>query len=138
MSTTEAFLDSNVWLYAFIKGQDPNKTTKSIILINSLSTIFVSTQVINEVCVNLLRKQSASETEIRDFIDDFFILYNVIELHQEQLVHASHLRERYSLSYWDSLIISAAIASKTSIVYSEDMQDGLRVENQVTIVNPFK
>jgi predicted nucleic acid-binding protein len=138
MSTTNAFLDSNVWLYAFIKGQDSNKTAKAIILINALSTIFVSTQVINEVCVNLLRKQRASETEIRDVIDDFFTLYNVIELDQEQLIHASNLRERYSLSYWDSLIIAAALASKTSIIYSEDMQDGLLVENQVTLVNPFK
>ncbi len=138
MSSMDAFLDSNVWLYAFITGQDPHKTTKALHLINSLSTIFVSTQVINEVCVNLLRKQSIPETEIRDFIDDFFTLYHVIEVRQEQLIYASQLREKYALSYWDSFIVVAAIGSKTSTLYSEDMQDRLRIENQVTIVNPFK
>ena len=138
MITTEAFIESNVWLYAFITGQDPVKTQKAIQVINSTSRIVISTQVINEVCANLLRKQHTSEEELRDFIDDFYNLYQVIELGQEQLTAASQLRKRYSFSYWDSLIIAAAVASNVSVIYSEDMQDRLQIENQVTIVNPFK
>jgi predicted nucleic acid-binding protein len=138
MSTTVVFLDSNVWLYAFIRGQDPKKTLQAKALIASSASICLSTQVVNEVCVNLLRKQNASEIEIRDFINDFYTLYRVIELQQVQMVYASQLRERYSLSYWDSVIVAAAGASSATVLYSEDMQDGLVLDNQVTIVNPFK
>jgi predicted nucleic acid-binding protein len=47
------------------------------------------------------------------------------------------LRESYSLSHWDSLVVAAALQADTSILYTEDMQDGLIVANQLTIVNPF-
>lgn len=97
----------------------------------------VSTQVINEVCTNMIRKHQSSEQEIRDFIGDFYTLYQVIELNQAQLLHASKLREQYSLSFWDGLIIASALQSTVPILYSEDMQDGLVIEQRLQIVNPF-
>jgi predicted nucleic acid-binding protein len=137
-SATLAFLDTNIWLYAFIAGQDPVKNQKAITLIASTSTIFVSTQVINEVCPNMLRKQNSSEQDIRDFIDDFYTLYTVVELDQAQLLQASTLREKYALSYWDGLIVASALHSSATILYSEDMHEGLIIEQRVQIVNPFK
>jgi predicted nucleic acid-binding protein len=50
--------------------------------------------------------------------------------------HASSLRESYSFSYWDSLIIAAALNADCVVVYSEDMQNGLHIDN-LTIINPF-
>lgn len=123
-----AFLDTNIWLYAFIAGANPGKQRRAAALINSGMSIFVSTQVINEVCINMIRKQQSSERDIRDFIDDFYTLYHVVELDRNQLLHASILREQYSLSFWDGLIIASALRSKTPILYSEDMHDGLVIE----------
>jgi len=60
-AATLAFLDTNIWLYAFITGQDPAKNQKAVALIASINTIFISTQVVNEVCTNMLRKQNSSE-----------------------------------------------------------------------------
>ena len=59
-----AFVDSNIWLYAFIEGDDPTKTAiaKSIV---AGSQIVTSTQVINEVSRNLLRKARFTEERIR-------------------------------------------------------------------------
>lgn len=51
---------------------------------------------------------------------------------------ASDIRNRYNVSFWDSLIISCALFARASILYSEDMQYGLVVTGQIEIVNPFK
>ena len=48
------FIDTNIWLYAFTVGNDPEKTVRAKALIEAQSAIFVSTQVINEACVNLI------------------------------------------------------------------------------------
>lgn len=40
-------------------------------------------------------------------------------------------------SFWDSLIVASAILGEASILYSEDMQVGLIIENALQIVNPF-
>jgi predicted nucleic acid-binding protein len=61
----------------------------------------------------------------------------VIDVSQEILLSASSLRERYSLSYFDSMIVAAALETNSTILYSEDMQDGLVINEQLTIVNPF-
>jgi predicted nucleic acid-binding protein len=45
---------------------------------------------------------------------------------------------KYRFSYWDSLILAAALESTCSFVYSEDLQDGQRIENRLTVINPFK
>lgn len=51
---------------------------------------------------------------------------------------ASDLRTQYSLSFWDNLIIASALEAEVSTLYSEDMQDGLIISEQIEIVNPFK
>ena len=51
---------------------------------------------------------------------------------------ASELREEYSLSFWDSLIIAAAFLSGAEILYSEDMQGGIVIRESLKIINPFK
>ncbi len=56
---------------------------------------------------------------------------------QDIIVSACDIRERYNFSYYDSLIVSAAINSKCNKLYSEDMQDRLMIED-LMIINPFK
>ena len=47
------------------------------------------------------------------------------------------LQERYSLSFYDALIVAAALEAGCTRLLSEDLQDGLRIE-RLTIENPFK
>jgi len=54
------------------------------------------------------------------------------------LLKASALREQYAFSFWDSTIVSSALQAGASVLYSEDMQAGLVVENRVRIINPFE
>jgi predicted nucleic acid-binding protein len=133
------FIDTNVWLYALIKGQDSTKSQRARSVITTQTTsIAVSTQVINELCVNLIKRERFTAEQIRNVIIDYYARYTVIELNQATLVKATYLRETYTLSYWNSLIVASALASGASTLQSEDMHDGLIVEQQLTIVNPFK
>lgn len=87
--------------------------------------------------MNLLRKRVFTEREVRELVTAFYHRYPVLLLQLETLSIASRLREAYSFSFWDSIIVAAALESDISMLYSEDMHDGLEVEGRLTIVNPF-
>ncbi|OKH32274.1 twitching motility protein PilT [[Phormidium ambiguum] IAM M-71] len=133
------FVDSNVWLYAMIKTSAPDsRQAKAKSLLSSLEDVIViSTQIVNEVCVNLIKKSLLDEQQIEDLIKSFYKKYRVIEINLPILLKASQLRKQYSFSFWDSLIVASALHADTKIIYSEDMQDGLKVLDKVEIVNPF-
>jgi predicted nucleic acid-binding protein len=131
------FLDSNIWIYALADNQELGKHDVACKLVDSEGVV-VSTQVINEVCVNLIKKSAFSETQIQALIRSFYDGCDVIELNQIILTSASNLRSNYALSFWDSLIVASALQAGTSILYSEDMQAGLVISNQLEVVNPFK
>lgn len=139
MSESErCFVDSNIWLFAFIAGQD---TSKSQIAQNLLrdkqDDIIISSQVVNEVCVNLIRKAGMEETAVQQLTHSFYRQYDVLGLTEPLLLTASDLRQHYSLSYWDSLIVAAALSAGATTLYSEDMQNGHTIENTLVITNPF-
>ncbi len=99
--------------------------------------IVLSTQVVNEVCANLLRKASYTEPEIQQTIENFQARYSIFIVTTDIIRQASVLRTSYRLSYWDSVVIATAMSAKCTIVYSEDMQNGQRIDNLLTIKNPF-
>ena len=130
------FIDTNVWLYAFVESQDEEKARIAKELIENNQPA-ISAQVINEVCVNLIRQTDISEDEIQTLIASFYRRYSIFELSREMLVQASRLRGRYAFSFWDSLIVSSALQSGAGVLYSEDMQDGLMIEERLEVRNPF-
>jgi predicted nucleic acid-binding protein len=50
------FIDSNIWLYALLQHQDSQKSEIAKLTLQNSHKIIVSIQVINEVCVNLVKK----------------------------------------------------------------------------------
>jgi predicted nucleic acid-binding protein len=50
---------------------------------------------------------------------------------------ASRLRTQHQFSYWDSLIVAAALEAGCSVLYSEDMQDGQVIDGRLSIRNPL-
>lgn len=143
MSNKPYFLDSNVWLYRLLDNQslEAQERERKRTIASSLTEaqdIITSTQVINEVCANALRKAAFTEAQIQTLIESFQSRCIVVALDIEILTTASSLRSRYRFSFWDGLIVASALSAGADILYSEDMQDGLMVEQQLTIVNPFK
>ncbi len=134
--SVSCFVDSNVWLYAFIEADDVAKSDAARELLQTTEPL-ISIQVINEVCVNLLKRAAFTEVQLREIVVAFFEKYRVVEFTESTLLKASELRERHSLSFWDSLSVSCALAAGATVLYSEDMQHGLSVEGRLEIINPF-
>ncbi len=134
---SKSFPDSNVWLYAFSDQDEERKRQAENLIEENKRQICLSTQVINEVCLNLKRKSFFDEAEVRYLISSFYINHEVVELDEKILLKASELRTKYSFSFWDGLIVASAFAANAEILYSEDMQNGLLVENKLKIINPF-
>lgn len=130
------FVDTNVWLYAFIEGDDAAKSAIARKLIQDIEPV-INTQVINEVCLNLIRRANFTEAQVSQLIESFYEKYQVVELNKSVLLTASRLRQRYSLSYWDSMILASALSANVPILYSEDMQHGLVIEARLRVFNPF-
>lgn len=133
---TNCFIDTNIWLYAFIEADDTTKSGIARTLIQESESV-VSVQVINEVCVNLLRRANFTEDQISQLIESFYEKCRVVELTESGLLIASQLRQRYSLSFWDSTIVATALNAGVPVLYSEDMQHGLAFEGKLQIRNPF-
>ena len=129
------FVDSNIWIYALNQSQDFQKHQ----ICNTLATetgLYLSTQVINEVCVNLIKKAKFQENQIQNLIQGFYQIHQIVEIDINILLKASTLRTQYLFSFWDSLIIASALSVNTNQLYSEDMQHGLIIEG-LQIINPF-
>ena len=59
----------------------------------------VGVQVVNEVCVNMIRKAGFAEEQIRDLVTSYYAKYRVFDIGYNILISASELRESYSLSF---------------------------------------
>lgn len=130
------FVDTNIWLYSFIESQD-NEKSKIAQSIISGSEVIISTQIVNEMSVNLLKKANFSEDKIQQLIQSLYKRYTVIELTPDILLRASEIRARFSFSFWDSLVAACALDSDAEFLISEDMQSGFKFDQQLTIINPF-
>ena len=130
------FVDSNIWLYALIESQDKAKSARARQMIQT-GNICLSTQVINEVCRNLIKKAGMAEVDIRNLIESFHSKYIVALISRDVMLKASALRVRHQFSFWDSQIVAAALSVGAEALYSEDMDTALVVENKLKIVNPL-
>jgi predicted nucleic acid-binding protein len=135
----KVFIDTNIWLYALIESEENlEKHHKAKQCIANTENIIISTQVVNEVCVNLLRKGKKDMSYIQKFIPDFTTAYQTLAQITEDLITASTIRADYHVSYWDSLMIASALRVDCQVLYSEDMQDGLYVYKRLHIKNPLE
>ena len=99
---------------------------------------FISTQVITENVNVCLKKLHLNKETTFDFARRILNRFRILQITEATLLKSFEISIKYQLSSWDSIIIATAILNNCSIIYSEDMQDGLIVENSVTMINPFK
>ena|SRR5579863_5050796 len=134
------FLDTNIFAYS-LDLTAPTKAQKAERLIDTaLQTRkgVISYQVVQEF-FNLAFKKFRPPMPAADaytyFISPLRPLLKV-PFSQALLFQAISLREKHSISWYDALILAAAIESECKILYSEDFQHGRKVEG-VKIVSPF-
>jgi predicted nucleic acid-binding protein len=134
----KVFVDTNIWLYSMIQRSDDDvRHQQAADFILKLAYPVINSQVIREICSNLIKKSRIPEERLRVLIYGLYQGCEVIASNISQHVLASRLRDSYSLSYWDSLIIAAALDAGCTTLFSEDMQHGQKFESYLTIINPF-
>lgn len=127
-----AFFDTNVILYLLDEGP---KCDRAEALLAGGGTI--SVQVLNEALVNCLRKARMTPDEAADFLHGVRQLCIVRDLDLRSHDIGRALNARHGFSVYDSMIVAAALLAGCDILWSEDMQDGMLVEGQLRIRNPF-
>ena len=137
----KVFIDSNLWVYAFITTAETTKRDACITLLEQLyqeRIIVVSTQIINEVHWNLIRKYGIPDEEAKLIIDAGLLEISELSvITQSTYDYAFHLRQKLGVSFWDSLIVASALENHCAILYTEDLQHDQLIENSLRIINPF-
>jgi predicted nucleic acid-binding protein len=133
------FLDTNILVYA----NDRTDTAKQSIAIRLVADgirngkAVVSTQVLSEFWVTVRQKvQVTLDSDKAEKEIDRFKAMRIVGIEYDTVRAAFHLQKRFRISYWDSLIISAAAIAGCRVVYSEDLNSGQSF-NGLSIVNPF-
>jgi len=138
--TDKYFVDTNILLYA----HDPSagaKRDRARQLIEHLWTTgkgVLSTQVLQELCVNLRRKVKPPlpVDEIRRLVQDY-LSWEIVVNRPESVIQALEIEVRYKISYWDALVLQAAESAGAAILYSEDLAAGQKY-GAVRVVNPLR
>ena len=133
------FVDTNILVYAHDRGTGA-KHERARALIEKLWSSgggVLSTQVLQELCINLRRKTTRplSVEETRRLIEDYSS-WDVVVNTAESVLQALTIESRYKISFWDALILEAAGSSGATVLYSEDLSEG-QTYGSVRVVNPL-
>jgi predicted nucleic acid-binding protein len=126
------FADTNVILYLLDEGPKADRA-ETIVARGPI----ISVQVLNEATVNCRRKAGMTWEETGAFLAGIRALCPVAPLTVETHDVGRALAARYGLSVYDAMIVAAALIAGCEILLSEDMADGMLIEGQLRIVNPF-
>jgi predicted nucleic acid-binding protein len=129
----DSFLDTNVLLY--VVSQDAERAGRVETLLTDPCTI--SVQVLNEIANVARRKMRLDWRETWAFLDLVRGLTSVCPVTLETHDEGMRLAARYQFSVYDSMIVAAALLAGCTTLWSEDMQDGMRIDDRLTIRNPF-
>jgi predicted nucleic acid-binding protein len=138
--SAECFIDTNLFIYQLEASDERKSPTADRIIRTGIETrnACISFQVVQECLNTVLRKAEIplSTDESKQYLDNVLApLYRVpasLSLYRRAL----DLQTRYRYGFYDSLVIAAALDSGCTRLYSEDLQDGQRIEG-LTIENPF-
>lgn len=135
------FLDTNVFVY-HADGAYPGKSAIARSLIaagTAQGTAVTSFQVIQETMNVVTRKLVSPLTvlEAQEFLRDVIEPLWTVMPTPRLLNNALSLFARYGFSFYDSLIVAAALDAGCDRLVSEDFQHGQQIEG-MTVVNPFR
>lgn len=135
----KCFVDTNILVYAHDLSAGV-KHQRAVALIEQLWNSgqgVLSTQVLQELCINLRRKVSHPPPieEVRRLIQDY-ATWEIVTYTPESVLLALDIEQRHKTSFWNALILQAAESSGASVLYSEDLATGQRY-GAMQIVNPL-
>lgn len=137
MKGKAVFLDTNILVYAHDRAAGRKRVTARR-RVRELWELdrppSISVQVLQELYVNLIRKQvpaKAARETVADYLE-----WHVVDNDRDLLIAGISEGERWKLSFWDALIVAAARRAGADIIWSEDLNPGQRFDG-VVVVNPL-
>jgi predicted nucleic acid-binding protein len=139
MPGDKVFLDTNILVYAYdtSAGEKHGLAKEIVSRLWTTATGVISTQVLQEFFVSVTKKvpKPLEVTLAKKIVRDF-LKWEVVINDGESVLDAIDIHKKYHYSFWDSLIVEAALKGRCDVIYSEDFSHGQIVEG-VTIENPF-
>lgn len=138
--TDKCFVDTNILIYAYDNSAG-HKHETALGLVKELWSNragVLSTQVLQELVVNLAVKyRGRIEVEdIKAIVADL-MMWDLFVNDGQSCLNALDLMSRYRISFWDALIVNAAVRTGATVIYSEDLSDG-QFYDGVRVINPLK
>jgi predicted nucleic acid-binding protein len=132
----KVFLDTNIFVYT----QSKTEQEKRDIALNIIEKYdcYTSTQVFNEISNVLIKKLKMPVNEVKEIITAINNCCKISNVTFDTVQKALDIKNQYDYSYYDSLILAAAIFSGCEYLCSEDLQDGQMIDDKIEIVNIFK
>ncbi|PSR19064.1 DNA-binding protein [filamentous cyanobacterium CCP3] len=134
--SAKVFLDTNVVIYCY--SQDEPEKQQAARECAQADQSWISTQVLNETVNTLRRKFSLDYSQIGAVVGELNQQSQLAVVSLGTIRKALDIAQRYQYSYFDSLMIASALEVGCDRLYSEDLQDGQKVDNMLTIINPFR
>jgi predicted nucleic acid-binding protein len=133
-----SFLDTNILVYTDDTGAR-EKQARALDLVERCQierSGVVSTQVLQEYFVTATKKLKVS-AEVAKRKTELLARLELVQIGFKDILAAIDFHSAHQVSFWDALIIRAALRSGCSILFSEDLQTGRNIEG-LEIVNPFQ
>lgn len=134
------FLDTNIFVYSFDAYPDPKARRATQLIRRAVDTLtgVVSYQVVQEFFNVALRRftKPMNIADAEQYLSTVFRPIMTVNSSPVLFTEALRLNDRYQLSWYDSLIVAAAINAGCDVLYTEDLQHGQRFGN-LRIENPF-
>lgn len=135
----KVFVDTNVFIYAHdLEAGRKHEIARGILEELWTSRLgMLSTQVLQEFYVNVTRKIPSPllRATARQIVRNYLV-WQVEVLTPGMILRASEIEERHQLSFWDALVVVAALEGGATRLLSEDLNPGRTLEG-IAVENPF-
>lgn len=133
MSGAEPFFDTSVLLY--LLSAESEKADRAETLLAESGVI--SVQVLNEFTAVATRKLVMPLADIREILETVRRICRTEPLTVDDHDHAVEIMERYRFSLYDSVIVASALRADCGTLFTEDLQHGQLINQQLRVINPF-
>jgi predicted nucleic acid-binding protein len=133
MRAVETFFDTDVLLY--LLSADQSKADRSEALLADGGHL--SVQVLNEFASVAARKLKMPWKDVREVLATIRVVCATHALTLDTHDRALSIAERHQLSFYDALIVAAALLADCTVLYSQDLQHGQIIEQKLAICDPY-
>ncbi len=134
-----AFIDTNLWAYR-LDGREPEKSRRIASWLADITRnhdVVISTQVLIELRSFASRKLQPplSHQQITAMLEALSG-FDVVGTDANLVLDAQQLAIKETISWFDALIVEAAIRSRCEVLFSEDLSHGRKIGN-LELINPL-